>query len=290
MEKFFVTWEIYKKSLKNPSPGKREMHSTCTFSSAGCMVIAGGRDDMGQLLSDVWVLKYCNNNDDDGNDDDHLQIIDNEEKKMEGIGKGEESDQMVGVKSNANANVNSISRIEIEIEKEPKADVTDLRHDEKPNTLQYNDSSSCSSSSSSNNDSGGGNKRANGDIMCPSTNSNTAVDSSSSQGTVGNIGEGTERAGTVLIHELILTADEQIWQKKDVESSGGAGNAMRSVIESVSTARTDVSNEARNQDPRWKHGLVWERVVGLDLPTARCAHTSAISGGVIYIYGGFTGE
>eukprot|EP01041_Mallomonas_annulata_P006359 gene6359-12859_t len=35
-------------------PGKREMHSTCIHN--GCVFIAGGRDDNGAILSDVWKL------------------------------------------------------------------------------------------------------------------------------------------------------------------------------------------------------------------------------------------
>jgi hypothetical protein len=37
------------------SPGKREMHSTSSY--GGNMIITGGRDDQGQILSDVWVLR-----------------------------------------------------------------------------------------------------------------------------------------------------------------------------------------------------------------------------------------
>ena len=240
------------------------------------MMIAGGRDCEGKLLSDVWILKCLG--------DDDLQIIDKreEEKEMIGKGDGERCEQMRDVKSNANLNSNSRTEKEKEKEKGREIEVKDLCHDNKFVSRQCNDSYS-------NNDSSGASscdKCVTGDIVDPRSNSKVASDRTSADSIVENIGEGADRTGTVLIRELILTADDQIWQKKDVENSGDAG-----ATKSVSTARTlDIGDKVRNQDTGRVGGLVWERVVGLDLPTARCAHTSAISGRVIFIYGGFTGE
>ena len=240
------------------------------------MMIAGGRDCEGKLLSDVWILKCLG--------DDDLQIIDKreEEKEMIGKGDGERCEQMRDVKSNANLNSNSRTEKEKEKEKGREIEVKDLCHDNKFVSRQCNDSYS-------NNDSSGASscdKCVTGDIVDPRSNSKVASDRTSADSIVENIGEGADRTGTVLIRELILTSDDQIWQKKDVENSGDSG-----ATKSVSTVRTsDVGDKVRNQDAGKVGGLVWERVVGLDLSTARCAHTSAISGKVIFIYGGFTGE
>ena len=50
---FFVTWQLLSTSLAL-SPGKREMHGTSSWQ--GNMVIVGGRDEQGNVLSDVWTL------------------------------------------------------------------------------------------------------------------------------------------------------------------------------------------------------------------------------------------
>jgi len=56
----FVTWKkLLGSETSSPSPcqsgpGKREMHSTCTYN--GSVYIVGGRDEEGEVLSDVWQL------------------------------------------------------------------------------------------------------------------------------------------------------------------------------------------------------------------------------------------
>ena len=52
---FFVTWQLLSSTTsKTGSPGKREMHGTSSWQ--GNMVIVGGRDEQGNVLSDVWTL------------------------------------------------------------------------------------------------------------------------------------------------------------------------------------------------------------------------------------------
>ena len=71
IEKFFVTWIL----LKNPgpNPGMREMHSTCF--SDGKMIIMGGRNEKGDILSDCWILS-CSDNFDKSNNHSSNEIID----------------------------------------------------------------------------------------------------------------------------------------------------------------------------------------------------------------------
>eukprot|EP01035_Chromulina_nebulosa_P017084 gene17084-22597_t len=52
LKDIFVTWK--EKSFVN-SPGKREMHSTASIN--GKTYITGGRNELGQLLSDVWIIE-----------------------------------------------------------------------------------------------------------------------------------------------------------------------------------------------------------------------------------------
>jgi hypothetical protein len=57
-EKFFVTWQLLEHPDKkaSASPEAREMHSTCC--QYGNMLIIGGRNERGEILSDVWVLRF----------------------------------------------------------------------------------------------------------------------------------------------------------------------------------------------------------------------------------------
>ena len=53
-ENFFVTWHLLEQPGKK-APEAREMHSTCC--QYGNMLIIGGRNERGEILSDVWVLR-----------------------------------------------------------------------------------------------------------------------------------------------------------------------------------------------------------------------------------------
>ena len=55
-EEFFLTWKLLTNSPALPGPDAREMHSTCA-TPRGSMLIAGGRNEQGTVLSDVWELR-----------------------------------------------------------------------------------------------------------------------------------------------------------------------------------------------------------------------------------------
>ena len=113
---------------------------------------------------------------------------------------------------------------------------------------------------------------------------NTRIEESCSE-TVGD----AKAKRNILIHELILTADEQIWQKKEFEENKNTDGTIQPIIASVSTARTDSKYAMENQESEMG-GLQWEILKGLELPTPRCAHSAAVLCGVIHVFGGFTGE
>jgi hypothetical protein len=56
------------------------MHSTC--SSNGSLIIAGGRDDEGQIKKDVWILEY-NNADNNININDEQENINSHSNETE---------------------------------------------------------------------------------------------------------------------------------------------------------------------------------------------------------------
>lgn len=51
---FYVEWKKLELGVGVAQPGAREMHSSC--SAFNVMVITGGRDEQGNVLSDVWAL------------------------------------------------------------------------------------------------------------------------------------------------------------------------------------------------------------------------------------------
>lgn len=60
---FYVEWKIYEPMSGQPHPCAREMQSSCSVMNT--MIVCGGRDENGHMLSDVWALKLLKREDRD---------------------------------------------------------------------------------------------------------------------------------------------------------------------------------------------------------------------------------
>lgn len=52
---FYVEWKVFESVAGSATPGAREMHSSSSVMNT--LIITGGRDEHGNMLSDVWALK-----------------------------------------------------------------------------------------------------------------------------------------------------------------------------------------------------------------------------------------
>lgn len=224
IESFFVTWlalSIHttvtaRISDSDSSPGPREMHSTCNH--MGQLIIAGGRNEKGEVLSDVWILKSSHNS-------------------FYSQNKNESNS------SNCNFSSNDIKEREVSI---PIDSCSSSLQTGKINILvgDIDPSPSISLTSSS---------------LFPSLNV--------------PLSEEEVRKG---IQEISLSGVRTI-QYNDNNEKNTAATATNSI-------------EIAMSSPVLPPPLLWSRQADLQLPVGRCAHSSAVIGNHISIYGGFTSE
>lgn len=212
-DKLFVTWHLLEHPDEKPSasPEAREMHSTCC--QYGNMLIIGGRNERGEILSDVWVLSSKRNS--------------------SSIQHGAEGSN--GRQAPVLVPAAATEERESAHPGDPEVNGTDPTKDSLEIAEVLNESESSL-------------------IQCGALHS-------------GSAGGGEFRG---IIQELNLTAKEQKWQK-----------TVTAITSPPASASIPSLSGNQNQ-------MFWTILDNLKLPVGRCAHSAVVSGGDVFVCGGFS--